>query len=211
MLDKNRTLIGLTGPIASGKDEAVKILKRQGAIVIDVDKLAHTLYAVHSLVWQKIVTTFGSKVLNRGGAVNRRKLGAVVFSDRSKLQQLNKIIHPVLKEAVINWIKEQGLGPSTVLGARNKGLILINAAVLKEIGLIEVVDQVWVVMASKDARLKRLMKKDMNKVDALKRINSQLPQKEYLEMADVVIKNDSTLKELKNRIKQELDRLDAAV
>ena len=90
-------------------------------------------------------------------------------------------------------------------------LIVINAAVLKEIGLIDIVDQVWVVMASKEKRLKRLIKKGMDRSDALKRMNSQLSQKEYLDMADLVIKNDGTLKELKTRASVEINKINAAV
>ena len=90
-------------------------------------------------------------------------------------------------------------------------LIVINAAVLKEIGLIDIVDQVWVVMASKEKRLKRLIKKGMDRTDALKRMNSQLSQKEYLDMADLVIKNDGTLKELKKRASVEINKINAAV
>ncbi|MFA6430936.1 MAG: dephospho-CoA kinase [Candidatus Margulisiibacteriota bacterium] len=192
-------IIGLTGPIASGKDELAKLFMKNGAYVLDVDKVAHELYSVHSPVWQKLVAAFGSKVLNRGGIINRKKLGAIVFSDKAAMHRLNKIVHPALKEAVINLIQE------------HPTLIVINAAVLKEIGLIEIVDQVWVVMASRERRLKRLLRKGSSKENALKRINSQLPQKEYLEMADVLIKNDGSLKEFHKKADQEMIKINAAV
>ncbi|MFC1571767.1 dephospho-CoA kinase [Candidatus Margulisiibacteriota bacterium] len=178
-------IIGLTGPIGAGKDTVAKILQRRGALVIDADKVAHTLYRPQSPVWRDLVKAFGSKVLSRGGEINRRKLAEIVFSDSSKLKQLNRIVHPYLKEEIIKVAKEP---------------CIINAAVLKEIGLVDYVNEVWVVMASKEKRLKRLIKSGLDKEEAEKRIRSQMSQKEYLAMADVVIENNGTLKQLNAKI-----------
>ena len=208
-MDKNTIIIGLTGPIAAGKNALAGILSKSGAFVIDADKIAHKLYPVHSLLWKKIVTKFGSKILVRGGEISRKKLGAIVFSNKDLLQRLDQLVHPYLKEAVINEINKITNDELRMTNCGN--LIVINAAVLKEIGLIDIVDQVWVVMASKEKRLKRLIKKGMDRTDALKRMNSQLSQKEYLDMADLVIKNDGTLKELKKRASVEINKINAAV
>lgn len=181
-------IIGLTGPIGAGKDEVAKILHRQGAYIIDADSVAHELYASQSPVWHELVKAFGVKILKRGGAVNRKKLGEIVFSDKTKLQQLNKIVHPYLKEAILRKVEDIG------------HLIVINAAVLKEIGLADYVDEVWVVTASKNTIMKRLVKTGLAKEEARKRINSQISQKEYLKMADVVIRNEGTLKQLNAKV-----------
>lgn len=196
-------VIGLTGPIGAGKDEVAKILRRKGALIIDADKVAHTLYMTQSPVWKEIIKTFGVKVLNRGGIINRKKLAEIVFSDKALLKKLNEIVHPYLKEAIIGLCedREQGSGgPSTSLGASRGQLIVINAAVLKEIGLIDYVDEVWVVMASKEKRMKRLVKAGFSKEKAKKRINAQASQKDYLKIADVVMRNDGTLAQLKNKL-----------
>ena len=199
------TIIGLTGPIAAGKDEVARLLKRQGAALIDADELAHELYALKTPAWHELVKVFGSKILMRGGKVNRKKLGKIVFSDKRKLAELNKIVHPALKKAVIEEIKLRtclpvGKAPNSQL----RTLIVINAAVLKEIGLLKVVDRVWVVTASRANRLKRLLKSGLPRAAALGRINSQLSQAEYLKMADVVIRNDGTKKELNVKIQNSL-------
>jgi dephospho-CoA kinase len=186
--EQQRKIIGLTGPIAAGKDEVARILRRRGAFVLDVDKIAHKLYPAQTEVWREIVKTFGCKILNRGGEINRKKLGEIVFADKKKLQQLNEIVHPALKAAIRERLEHR------------EGTIVINAAVLHEIGLVDLVDEVWVVIAPREARLRRLIKSGLTKQEALRRINAQASQKDYLEIADVVIKNDGTLKELRAKI-----------
>ncbi|MFH1361170.1 MAG: dephospho-CoA kinase, partial [bacterium] len=147
-------IIGLTGPIASGKNEVAKILKKFGAEVIDVDQEAHDLYPF--------------------GAAKRKKLAEVVFHDKKKLQELNRIVHPKLRQKVIER--------SRLLVVSCK-LLVINAAVLKEIGLISLCDEVWTVMAKRETRLKRLLKKGLVRQSAIARLRSQMSQKEYLKLA----------------------------
>ena len=195
MLHEVTKIIGLTGPIGAGKDEVAKILRRQGAFVIEADKVAHTLYNNQSEVWHELVKEFGSKILKREGGINRKRLGEIVFSDKKKLQKLDRIVHPYLKEAIIQEVEHR-----TRSTEHRTQLIIINAAVLKEIGLIDYVDEVWVVMASKDRRLRRLRKMGLSKEEAQKRIRSQTSQKEYLKMADKVIRNDGTLKQLNAKV-----------
>jgi dephospho-CoA kinase len=199
-------IIGLTGPIAAGKNEVARILRRLGADVIEVDELAHTLYGAQTPAWSAIVRAFGSKVLKRGGEINRKKLGEIVFADKKQLKNLNSIIHPRLKEEVQKLIASFKLPiTSENNGKRGTGngkrLVVINAAVLKEIGLIDLVDEVWVVLASRELRLKRLLKTGFSKEEASQRINAQVPQQEYLKMADLVIRNDGTIKQLNEKVR----------
>lgn len=188
-------IIGLTGPIAAGKNEVAKILRKQGALLIDADEVAHSLYRPQSLVWHELMKAFGSKILKRGGVVNRKKLAEIVFSDKRKLNELNRITHPALKDQIRKMITDSQLETRD-----RRRIIVINAAVLKEIGLIDYVDEVWVVMASKATRLKRLMRMGLSRAEALKRMRAQASQREYLKMADVVIRNDGTLKQLNAKV-----------
>ncbi|MFH1389371.1 MAG: dephospho-CoA kinase [Candidatus Margulisiibacteriota bacterium] len=187
-------IIGLTGPIGAGKNEVAKLLKRRGACVIDADLLAHELYKKNYRLWQSLVKNFGSGILKRGGAIDRRRLGEIVFNDPKKLKQLNKIVHPYLKKAILNKID------SCQLLVVSCQLVVINAAVLKEIGLIPVVDEVWVVMAKRGVRLSRLMKKGLTRSAAAKRLDTQMPESGYLKIADKTIINDSLLSDLKLKI-----------
>jgi len=196
-------IIGLTGPIGAGKDEVAKILAKCGAYIIDADQIAHQLYSYPSPVWQELVKTFGSKILMRGGKINRRKLGEIVFLDKKSLKKINEIVHPYLKEAIIQNVEHlacRQAGRTSNVDRR----IVINAAVLKEIGLVDQVDEVWVVLASKEKRMKRLLKSGLSKEEAVRRINAQASQKDYLKVADVVIKNDGTLKQLNAKVQAHL-------
>lgn len=184
-------IIGLTGPIGAGKSEVAKILKRHKAHVIEADEIGHQLLAPQSEAWCKIVEAFGSRVLNRGGVVNRHKLGETVFKDREKLKKLNAIMHPGIRAAIgkeINAKKEEGGGK----------LLVVNAALPHLFSGL--VDETWVLIASKEERLKRLLKQGLSRAEAESRMAAQMPQKEYLGMAGRVIKNEGTLKQLKLEI-----------
>jgi dephospho-CoA kinase len=192
MLRDVTKVIGLTGPIGAGKNEVAKILRRHGFFVIDADLVAHDLYSTQSQAWHELVKCCGSKILNRGGRINRKKLAEIVFSDKRKLAELDRIIHPYLKEAIIQIAEKQK--------AESRKPIVINAAVLKEIGLLDYVDKVWVVMASRGTRLKRLVRSGLSRAEAEKRMRAQASQAEYLKMADVVVQNEGALAQLKKRI-----------
>jgi dephospho-CoA kinase len=181
-------IIGLTGPIGSGKNEVCRILRRRGAFVIDADEIGHKLLVPQSDIWRKLVTAFGSRILQQGGKVNRRRLGEMVFEDPKLLKKLNEIMHPVMKETIAAQISNP------------QSLTIINAAVLKEMGLISFVDEVWVVLADKKKRLDRLVKKGLKKEQALVRIKAQRSDREFISIADEVIKNDGTIQSLKKKI-----------
>ncbi len=189
-------IIGLTGSIGAGKDEAAKILHKLGAFIIDADEVAHALYDAQTPVWQCLVREFGSRVLNRGGKINRKKLGEIAFSDLKLLNKLDRIVHPYLKDAVIKLAEKQKV--------QSHKLIVINAAVLKEIGLLDYVDEVWMVMASRETRIKRLLRTGLDRKQVKVRMRSQMSQKEYLKLADVVIQNDGTLRQLNAEVQARL-------
>jgi dephospho-CoA kinase len=186
-------IIGLTGPIASGKNEVAKILRRRGAFVIEADEVAHALYKDQSPAWHELVRFFGSKILNRGGKINRKKLGEIVFADKRKLRQLNRIVHPYLKKAIIKIVESRKQNTE-------HRMIIINAAVLKEIGLVDYADEVWVVVASRAERLRRLLRTGLNRKEANARLRSQMSREEYVRIADVVIRNNGTRRSLKEQV-----------
>jgi dephospho-CoA kinase len=189
------TIVGLTGPLGAGKRDAAPFLRRGGAYIIYVDELAHELYRPQTFVWQELVKTFGSKILLRGGKINRPKLGKLVFSEKEKLQKLNRIVHPFLKKEIIKRIEEnKTLNPEQ--------LIVVNAALPQ---LFEgLVDAVWVILARQEVRVARLLKSGLSKAEARKRILAQGSRKEYLKIADVVIHNNGSLKQLHAKIQNSL-------
>lgn len=186
-------IIGLTGPIASGKDTVCKFIRKRKAYIIDADKIGHEVLAPQSPEWHKVLKLFGSKVLMRGGRVNRRKLGGIVFSNPNLLKKLDSIMHP----AMVKRIKEE----LRKLKVESCKLIVVNAAVLKEMGLVPFVDEVWVVLAPKERRIKWLMRqKGFTREQAAARIRAQASDKDYIKIADKVIRNTGTIKELKEKV-----------
>lgn len=196
---QGQKVIGLTGPIGAGKDEVAGILKRRGAYIIDADSLAHALYGSQTPLWHELVKAFGSRILMRGGKINRKKLGEVVFSDKNKLLRLNKLVHPLLREEIAKKIAESRQRKS------ESRVIVINAAVLKEIGLLSLVDEVWLVTASREIRLKRLVKNGLGEKEAKKRIGAQASAREYAKAADVIIDNSGTRKQLNGKVQASLE------
>jgi dephospho-CoA kinase len=187
-------IIALTGPIGSGKSEVAKILSRHGFKIVDADRLGHELLTPQTETWGKVVHAFGVRVLNRGGVVNRKKLGEIVFGDKKALAKLDSIMHPPLKARIAEVVKEFKNSPETKLD----DILVINAALPQ---LFEgLADKVILVNSKPQNRFKRLIKKGWDKPQALKRINSQVPQKKYNAIADFIINNDSTLKKLNEQV-----------
>ncbi len=196
---KSKIIIGLTGPIASGKSTVAKMLNRRGACVIDADKVGHQVIAPQSKAWHEIIKIFGSKVLNRGGAVNRRKLAGMVFSSPAALKKLNRITHPEMRKIISGEINAAKLS--------DKKYIVVNAAILNEMKLIPLVGKVVVVLAGKATRIKRLLRAGSSKRDALARIRAQVPDARYRKIADFVIVNDTNTEDLKQKVKRILEEL----
>ncbi len=172
--------IGLTGPAGAGKDTVAKILEQRGAYIIDVDKLAHEIYP---LVLEKLIKAFGQGILNENGAVDREKLGEIVFNDKNKLEQLNQIIHPELKKRIKLRAKSV-----------ESRLIVINAALPQ---LFEgLVDETWVVIASRETRSKRVKNEKI--------IDAQASEQDYRKIADVIIDNEGTIEELNAKVQANL-------
>jgi dephospho-CoA kinase len=178
----------VTGPIASGKDTFIGMLKTRETKVIDADKIGHEILRNNASVRREIADEFGSQVLSKKGAIDRKKLGKQVFHDRHNLKKLERLLHPLMKKAILREIKSSG-----------KRVTVVNAALLREIGLLPEMDVVISVIASKKNRLARLMKKT-NRRQAMNKMASQRGLRSYIDEADIVIRNDSGLRELKDKV-----------
>lgn len=177
----------MTGPVAAGKDTVARILAEQGAQIVDVDQAAHELYPQVSAQLQK---EFHS--------TDRKQIAGIVFADPKKLKKLNAIIHPLLRNKITDELKN--LRTKELKNLRTNELVVLNGAVLKEIGLIELCEEVWVVLAEKEKRLARLIEKSLSRLEAEARINSQMSDEEYRAIADVVIDNNGSPEELRAKI-----------
>lgn len=173
--------IGLTGSIAVGKSFVCEVLQALGAFVLDADKTARDVVKPETIGLRKIVEEFGTGILQPNGELDRIKLGAIVFNDEAKRQLLNSIVHPLV-------IKTQGFWLEKCEKEKPDGIAVVDAALMIESGSYERFDKLIVVWCDFDIQLGRLMKRnDLSETEALKRINSQMPQAEKKKFADFLI------------------------
>ena len=186
-------VIGLTGGIGTGKTSVSNILSSLGASMINADKIGHKIYEPNSEGWKEVVKAFGKEILNENQEIDRKKLGSIVFKDKKYLDQLNSITHPRIYSEI-----ESELQP---LSNNNVTVSVVEAALLIEAKWTSLADQVWVTVSNENIIYKRLEKRDGLNIEAIKaRISSQMSTKEKLKFADVIIKNDSSIKDLEKEV-----------
>ncbi len=186
--------IGLTGGIGSGKSVVADLLREQGATIIDADQLGHEAYTPNSEAWRQVVAAFGEGILTAEGEIDRRKLGAIVFSDPAQLERLNGIMHPLMAD-MVQQRKVQ-------LSEASVAVAVVEAAVLFEAGWETLVDEVWTTVAPDDVVIERLRQRNgLSAQEASKRINSQMSSQDRIRRSDVVIENASDLVALQRQIK----------
>ncbi len=186
-------VIGLTGGIGTGKSEAARHMVSLGAALIDADLVGHEAYKPHAEAWRQVVEAFGEGILQPSGEIDRRSLGAIVFSDPDQMARLNGIMHPLMAGMVLDKIE--------ALQADGVETVVVEAALLFEAGWNSLVQEVWVTDASEDAVIHRLAQRNgMNEEEARKRLASQMTRAERLERADTVIDNSGDVAEMQTAI-----------
>jgi dephospho-CoA kinase len=184
-------IIGLTGGIATGKSQSAKYFTALGAYLIDADALSRKLTAKQAPALDELVKIFGRDILYSNGILNRKKLARLIFSQRQAKLQVEKILHCRIIER-INEIVSRKV---------NQCNIVIDAPLLFEVGLDAICDKTVVVWVPYDTQLKRLALRDnLNACEIKKRINSQMYIEEKVKLADFVIDNTGSKKDLKNKI-----------
>jgi len=182
-------IIGVTGPIGSGKSTLSAYFAKKGATVIDADLLYREVVQKGKPALNEIADFFGNEVLDEDGGLNRKKLGQIVFEDKAKLDVLNKITHKYIIEEILNEVKKAR--------ERNADLLVIECPIPVEHGFLDVVDEVYVVVADEKVRAERIMKRNnLTFDDAMKRIRSQMTNDEYIKIADKVIINEWDIERL---------------
>ncbi|AEF17629.1 Dephospho-CoA kinase [Thermoanaerobacterium xylanolyticum LX-11] len=187
-------VIGLTGGIASGKSTVSSILKSLGAVIIDADVVSREIMIKGTETYNILISVFGREILRKDGEIDRRKLGNLVFADKEKLNKLNEITHPEIIKRIKDIIEEE----------RKKGkekAIVLDAALLIEMKLFNMVDEVWLVVVDKKTQIRRLMKRDnLSYKDALNRIKSQMSIEDKMKYADFIINNCKDFNAIKRQV-----------
>ena len=197
-------VIGLTGGISSGKSTVSQFLVELGAVIIDADKVGHEAFKPDSEAWREVVAAFGRQIITANGAIDREKLGEIVFSNSEARSQLNQIMHPRMYNLVKTRLEEYQ--------RQGAGVVVLEAPLLLEAGWTSLVDEVWVTTASEATVLKRLRERTgLSEKESLARIRSQLPAEKRVKHADVVINTDCSLEELKAKVKEFWQELQANI
>ncbi|NMB68917.1 MAG: dephospho-CoA kinase [Chloroflexi bacterium] len=178
-------VIGLTGNIGTGKSVVRRMLEHLGAYGIDADALSHRATARGAPGYQPVVAAFGRWILGPDGEIDRAKLGRLVFSDPEALITLERIVHPLVNQAV-NFLAQRA----------GQKVIVIEAIKLLESSLVANCDSVWVTYAAPQIQIARLVqKRRMSEADARQRVSAQPPQEEKISAASVVIRNELTFED----------------
>ena len=189
-------LVGLTGGVATGKSTVAKMFKQCGAVVIDADELAHEVIKPGKPAWRAIVTLFGKTVLNQDRSLNRQALGSIVFRNRTKRRQLERIIHPRVA-------REQQRLVRRVAKRKPHAVVIYEVPLLFEAGVDKRVDTIIVVTADRDTQIARLRKRNgLSRTEALHRIRSQMPLAKKIQQADHVLNGTLPRPSLRKQVGQ---------
>lgn len=192
--------IGLSGGIGSGKSTVAGMLAELGAAHIDADKVGHEVYHRGTRGWRALVAEFGDGILDANKDIDRKKLGAGVFRDPSKLAKLNTIVHPLIMERVGEIMED--------CGRKGVKVVAVEGAVLLEAGWKEYFDEVWAVVASEADVVQRVKEgRGAREEDVKARIKAQMSNEERKRHADVVIVNTGNIEELRAKVRREWENL----
>ena len=191
-------IIGLTGNIACGKTSVGRMLLDLGAKhYIDADAIVHQLYQKDLPLVQQISKTFGTEVLASDGSINRRALGAIVFQDASALAELERIVHPAVREALVDQLKQVSVS----------SIVIIDAVKLLEGRSGTLCNSKWLVICSQEQQIARLIERNQLSVDeASMRVQAQPDIASKLALVDEVIDNSGSLVETQRQVAAAFDR-----
>lgn len=187
-------MIGLTGGIGSGKSTVAELLAERGAHVIDADRVAHEVYAPGTLGFERIVERFGDDVVGDDGAIDRARLGALVFRDPAALADLNGIVHPLVRAEVASRIAE-------IVGEDSGAIVVIEAALMTETGWTGGAGRLWTVIADPNVVEDRLVTmREMEPDEVRRRMAAQADNDKRRRSATRVIENNGSLLDLEGEV-----------
>ena len=186
--------VGLTGGIGSGKSTASQYFSSLGAYVINADEEAKNLISTNETVQNELIAEFGTDIIDGTGSVNKKKLARIAFQDQDHQQRLNSVVHPYIYNLIDKEFNQ-------VLNVGKHDIFIVDGALIFESGYDVHLDYVIVVTAQLKHRMERALGREtLSREEILKRIEFQWPEKEKVNLADFVVHNDGTEKELHKNI-----------
>lgn len=194
--EKKIKIVGLTGVIGAGKSSVITILNQLDIPVIDCDRLNEELQQPDEEGYRKIIAFFGNDILDSSHKIDKEKLASLIFHDEEKKTALEEIMHPLIKQRIIEIIK-----------CLQSPLVVVEVPLLFEIHWEACFDEIWVVACQEDILLQRLStQRNVTIEEAKLRLSHQMSQVDKIAKADKVIHNDSDRDDLKQQIIQILGK-----
>ncbi len=180
-------IVGVTGGVAGGKTTVSRMFEKEGAYIIDADRIARELVQPQRPAWKEILRIFGKGILKQDGTIDRKRLADIAFSDSGQRRVLNGILHPRIK-------KEMGRITRQIERNDPHAVIIFDAPLLVETGFHREVDKVVVVTSKETQQVERLKKRaGMTREETQRIISSQMALEEKIEIADFIIRNEGSL------------------
>ena len=187
--------IGLTGGIASGKSTVAAMLRELGFDVIFADEISRHLLDPGQPAYDETVRAFGREIVLADGTLDRKKIAAIVFADRAKLDRLNAVIHPRVEAQMLKQLTEwQREG--------NRKVAFVEAALLVEAGYMKDLDGLVVTWCRPEQQMERLTARGMSEQEARARIAAQMPVEEKLKLATYKIDCSQSMDETRRQVQQ---------
>jgi dephospho-CoA kinase len=192
--------VALTGGIATGKSHVRARFASLGVPTIDADRLARDAVAPGTAAFAAVVRRFGRDILESSGALDRRKLATIVFSDDAARRDLEAIIHPEVRHLMDEWFAS--------LDPRAHTIAIADIPLLYEVGRDTDFDVVIVVACDPETQVRRVVDRDrVTDAEARQRLAAQMPIEEKVQRADFVIRTDGSIEETNRRVREVLQSL----
>lgn len=183
--------IGLTGVMGAGKSSVIEILKENGIIVLDCDRINAQLLEKNEAGYTALVAAFSTIILDEHDEISKQKMSDIIFSNQENRKRAEGILHPLIKEEITRQVKQH----------EDQDLLVVEVPLLFEVKWESFFDEVWVVACDHHLLLERLQAfRHISKEEATRRLAHQMSQEEKISKADVVFYNNSNKENLKRQI-----------
>ncbi len=200
MISLDVLVVGLTGQTGAGKSTVSKVFAENGFAIINADLISRKVVEKGSQCLEELVDIFSEGILNHDGTLNRKELGNIVFTDKTKLEMLNTTIYPYITSEILNEIR--------YYSESGKKLVLLDAPTLFESHSDDFCEIIISVLADRKIREERIIERDgLTKKQANDRMNSQLDAEYFASHSDYVIENNDTLEAVNSISKEVADKI----
>ena len=182
-------IIGITGGVGAGKSTVLDYLREQfHAYVIQADQVGHQVMEPGEICYSQVIALFGEHILKKDKTIDRKAVSDIVFGNEEKLKKLNGIIHPAVRQSVLEEIQLQK--------EKKTAIVVVEAALLLEEHYEKFCDKVWYVHTDREIRISRLMEnRGYSREKSESIISSQAPDEYFAKHADYIIRNNGDIKD----------------